>query len=120
MLQLLFLIPFVSSAAAPGPLWPPLPPAGCETDPSMYDITWHTPASDCRGQLPLGNGECSASIWVEGNGDILAYVVKSDSLDELGSRDKLARVRVRLDPPLYVLFQVAMRYCFSNFYWYHY
>ena len=85
----------------PAPRWPPLPPIGCETDPSEHDIVWTTPStSGARGALPLGSGECSASVWVEPNGDVLVYVVKSDSFDELTSRDKLARVRVRMEPPL--------------------
>ena len=47
---------------------------------------------------PLGSGECSASVWVEPNGDILLHTLRSDSIDELASRDKLARVRLRLEP----------------------
>jgi hypothetical protein len=38
---------------------------------------------------------------VEPNGDVLIYTVKSDSFDELTSRDKLARLRVRFDPPIH-------------------
>ena len=84
-----------------GTNWPPLPTPGTETDPSAFDIEWQSPSSSgARGAMPLGSGECSASVWVEPNGDMLIYVVKSDSFDELSSRDKLARLRVRLDPPL--------------------
>lgn len=50
--------------------------------------------------MPLGNGECSASVWVDRRGDVYFYLVRSDSIDELASRDKLARIRLRLDPPL--------------------
>lgn len=46
------------------------------------------------------------NVWVEPGGDLLLCVVnrrttvKSDSFNELASRDKLARVRVRMEPPL--------------------
>ena len=85
----------------PSPPWPPLPAPGTESDPSAYDVSWSTPSvSGARGGFPLGSGECSATVWVEPNGDVLMYAVKSDSIDELTSRDKLARLRVRLHPPL--------------------
>lgn len=100
--------PAPAPAPAPPPP-PPLPPGrpqrlplpGTESDPSDYDQHWLTPSTTgARGQLPLGNGDCSASVWIEPNGDLLLYAVKSDSFDELSSRDKLARLRVRLEPPL--------------------
>ena len=78
----------------PPPLpWPPLPPPGAEADPSAHDIHWTSPStSGCKGAMPLGSGECSASVWVEPGGDVLIYLVKSDSFNELSSRDKLARL----------------------------
>jgi hypothetical protein len=50
--------------------------------------------------MPLGSGECSASMWVDSSGDMHFYLMRSDSVNELASRDKLAKIRVRLDPPL--------------------
>ena len=86
---------------AHGPPGPPLPAVGDEADPSTHDIVWTTASSTgARGALPLGNGECAASVWVEPNGDVLIYATKSDSFDELTSRDKLARLRVRFEPPM--------------------
>ena len=66
------------SPPPPGIPWPPLPPAGAEADPSPHDILWTTPSTTgARGAMPLGNGECSASVWVEPNGDVLIYAVTS-------------------------------------------
>ena len=97
------------------PPGPPLPPRGSESDPSPHDIVWKTPSSTgARGALPLGNGECAASLWVEPNGDLLMYVVKSDSFDEMTSRDKLARLRVRFDPPLQTSSEFQQRLTLSN------
>jgi hypothetical protein len=99
----------------PKPPGPPLPPDGSEADPSPHDIVWQTPSSTgARGALPLGNGECSASLWVEPNGDLLMYAVKSDSFDEVTSRDKLARLRVRFDPPLQTSCGFQQRLVLSN------
>ena len=89
------------SAPPPGPPEPPLPPRGSEADPSPHDVVWRSPSTTgARGALPLGNGECSASLWVEPSGDLLIYAVNSDSFDEVSSRDKLARLRIRFEPPL--------------------
>ena len=100
---------------APGPSGPQLPAAGAEADPSPHDIIWRTPSTTgARGALPLGNGECSASVWVEPNGNLLIYVVKSDSFDELTSRDKLARLRVRTDPPIQTVANFSQRLVLKN------
>jgi hypothetical protein len=100
---------------SPGPPSPPLPAAGSEADPSPHDIVWDSPSTTgARGALPLGSGECSASVWVEPNGDVLIYTTKSDSFDELSSRDKLARIRVRLEPRLQTATNFTQRLFLRN------
>jgi hypothetical protein len=76
---------------------------------------WDSPSTTgARGALPLGSGECSASVWVEPNGDVLIYTTKSDSFDELSSRDKLARIRVRLEPRLQTATNFTQRLFLRN------
>ena len=94
-------VPAKHHSGGVGMLWPPLPEYGHETDTSPFDIVWGTPSPNGGlGQLPLGNGNCAASVWVEPSGDILAQLQRSDAFDEATSRDKITRLRFRLSPPL--------------------
>lgn len=47
--------------------------------------------------MPCGGGDIGLNVWVE-NGDVLFYLARSGSLDELNEYLKLGRVRLRLDP----------------------
>jgi hypothetical protein len=82
---------------------PPLPMPGTESDPSAYDVVWNTTASPeqaSMASMPLGSGNESGSVWVEPSGDVMIYFSNSDAFDELGNRDKLALIRVKLEPQL--------------------
>ena len=37
------------------------------------NITFHSLGETDRSAMPLGNGECAASVWTEQNGDICLY-----------------------------------------------
>lgn len=65
---------------------------------SDYDIRWTTPGEDSQGSMPIGNGDIGANVWVEGNGDLLFYVSKTDAWSETGRLLKLGRVRVSITP----------------------
>ena len=73
---------------------PPTPP-GTLAD---YNEVWTTPSSYSWESMPLGNGETTLNLWVEGNGDLLFYMGRSDSESENNSNLKLGRVRVKLTP----------------------
>lgn len=64
------------------------------------DVCWDSPSHDATGSMPIGNGDFAVNAWVEGSGDLLLLLAKSDAWDENASNLKLGRVRVRLDPPL--------------------
>ena len=52
--------------------------------------------------MPLGNGDVGINAWVEGSGDLVFYVSKTDAWDENARLCKIGRVRVKFDPPLAV------------------
>ncbi|MFM2171327.1 MAG: hypothetical protein RI957_1556 [Verrucomicrobiota bacterium] len=73
---------------------PPSPP-GTLTD---YNEVWTTPSTYSWESMPLGNGETTLNLWVEGNGDLLFYIGRSDAESEANTNIKLGRVRVKLSP----------------------
>lgn len=74
-------------AAAESPSWP-----------DAYDVEWDSPSEECRGSMPLGNGQVAINAWIEPDGSILFYIARSDAWDEYGRLLKLGKVRVKLDP----------------------
>jgi len=66
--------------------------------PDAYDVEWDSPSEDCRGSMPLGNGQVAINAWIERDGSILFYIGRSDAWDEYGRLLKIGKVRVRLDP----------------------
>ena len=85
-------------AAPPGTLnhfaIAPMPP-GTLAD---YNLTWTSPSSSSLGSMPLGNGETGLNVWVEGDGDLLFYIARSDSESEANDNLKKGRIRVKLTP----------------------
>ena len=77
---------------------PPTPP-GTLAD---YNEVWTTPSTASWESMPLGNGETTLNVWVEGNGDLLFYIGRSDSESENNRNLKLGRVRVKLTPNPFV------------------
>jgi hypothetical protein len=64
-----------------------------------------------HGSFPLGNGDIGANVWVEGDGDLVFYISKTDAWvfpedpektfpngDFQGRLYKVGRVRVKLEP----------------------
>ena len=72
----------------------PMPP-GTLAD---YNVTWTSPSTSSLGSMPLGNGETGLNVWVEGNGDLLFYIARSDSESEANDNLKMGRIRVKLTP----------------------
>ncbi len=69
---------------------------GTYADP--YKVTWDSPSADSSGSMPLGNGEIGINAWVEGDGDLIFYISKTDAWSGNGRLLKVGRVRVSLDP----------------------
>ena len=89
-----FLVDAFSVVAVP-PVVPPYVPPGTLAD---YNEVWTTPSAYSWESMPLGNGETSLNVWVEGNGDLLFYMGRSDAESEGNTNIKLGRVRVKLTP----------------------
>ena len=66
---------------------------------SQYNVAWDSPSDNALGSMPTGNGDIGLNVWVEGDGDLLFYIAKTDAWTEKGwELAKLGRVRVRLTP----------------------
>ena len=63
--------------------------------PSVCNVVWTSPSKDSSGSMPLGNGDIGLNVWVEGGGDLLLYVGKTDSWDENSRLLKLGRLRLQ-------------------------
>lgn len=63
-----------------------------------YNVVWDSPSKDSSGTMPLGNGDIGLNVWVEGDGDLLFYIGKTDVWAENSKLVKLGRVRVQLEP----------------------
>lgn len=62
-----------------------------------YNVVWTSPSVNSLESMPCGGGDVGMNVWVE-NGDLLLYVSRSGTFDELNSFPKLGRVRVSLTP----------------------
>ena len=63
----------------------------------QYNIVWDTQSKNSSESMPVVGGDIACNVWVE-NGDLLFYMSRSGSFDELGAYLKLGRVRVKLSP----------------------
>ena len=64
---------------------PPTPP-GTLAD---YNEIWPPPSTRSWESMPLGNGETTLNVWVEGNGDLLFFIGRSDAESENNRNIKL-------------------------------
>jgi hypothetical protein len=64
------------------------------------ELIWDSPSADARGSMPIGNGDISASVWVEPSGDLVFFIGKTDAWDEKMTLLKVGKVRVKFSPPL--------------------
>ncbi|KAH3765813.1 SGNH/GDSL hydrolase family protein [Pelomyxa schiedti] len=79
---------------------------------SDYDVSWASPSSDSRGAMPIGAGDVSAGVWVDGaSGDLLISVAKSDAFNENAALAKVGLLRVAFtgQPLLATPFLQALR-----------
>ena len=67
--------------------------------PSAQNIAWDNPGGELAS-MPVGNGDVAGNVWVEGNGDVVFYLAKSDAWNEQDRLLKVGRVRVSFEPPL--------------------
>jgi hypothetical protein len=63
-----------------------------------YDVIWTTPSDGPAGSMPMGNGEVGLNVWVEPDGDLRAYVSRSDSYSEICRQLKVGAFRLKITP----------------------
>lgn len=70
-----------------------------------YRVTWNSPSTDSSGSMPLGNGDIGLNVWVEGDGDLIFYISKTDTWSGNARLLKVGRIRILLDPNPFALGQ---------------
>lgn len=65
--------------------------------PDEYDLVWTSQSSNSSESMPCGGGDIGLNVWVE-DGDVLCYLSRSGSFDEINSFPKFGRLRVRTTP----------------------
>ncbi len=63
-----------------------------------YNVIWESPSKDRSGQMPLGNGDIAAGVYVLEEGDLYLLLSKNDAFTYSGDIFKTGRVRVSLTP----------------------
>ena len=63
------------------------------------DYVWTTQSRNSSESMPCGGGDIGMNVWVE-QGDVLFYVARSGSFDELNTLLKAGRFRLSLSPGL--------------------
>ena len=66
---------------------------------NSYNVCWDTHGTTgSKASMPLGNGDITANVWIESNGDLMMYIGKSDSWSEGTRLLKIGRIRIHLSP----------------------
>ena len=65
----------------------------------QYNVVWDTPGGE-MASMPIGNGEITANVWVETNGDLAFYLNNTDAWDEVSRLSKIGRARITFRPAL--------------------
>lgn len=61
------------------------------------NVTWDTPSENAGDSMPCGGGDVGLNVWVE-DGNLLVYLARSGTFDELNRMPKLGRLRITLSP----------------------
>ncbi len=62
-----------------------------------YNVVWNSASKNALESMPVGGGDLGMNVWVE-KGDLLIYLSRSGTFDELNSFPKLGRLRVKVLP----------------------
>lgn len=63
---------------------------------AAYNLRWDQPGNESAKSLPLGNGTVGANVWATSEGEIIAYLSRSDAWDSFGRLLKVCRFRLRV------------------------
>lgn len=62
-----------------------------------YNVIWTSQSRNSSESMPCGGGDIGLNVWVE-KGELLLYLSRSGSFDELNGMPKLGRLRLSLTP----------------------
>jgi len=66
---------------------------------NAYNVSWSSASTTgSMASMPLGNGDITANVWVENNGDLMMYIGKSDTWSEGTRLLKVGRLRINISP----------------------
>jgi len=66
---------------------------------NQYNVTWKTlSTTGSMESMPIGNGDITANVWIEKDGDLMMYIGKSDTWSEATRLLKVGRVRISIAP----------------------
>jgi hypothetical protein len=72
--------------------------SGCATQRANYNVVWEAPSADCRGSMPLGNGDIGLNVWALADGSLHLLISKTDAWDDNARLVKVGEVVVRFAP----------------------
>ncbi len=68
------------------------------SDLARYNVIWELPSKDVTGQMPLGNGDIAAGVYVIENDALYLLLSKNDALTYNGDIFKTGRVKISFKP----------------------
>ena len=66
--------------------------------PAGYNVVWDAPSADCRGSMPLGNGDIGLNVWALADGSLHLLISKTDAWDDNARLVKVGEVVVHFAP----------------------
>ncbi len=65
---------------------------------NQYNVVWNEVSKDETGQMPIGNGDIAAGVYVLGDGTVNLLLSKSDAFNYQGDLLKTGLVKIRINP----------------------
>ena len=72
--------------------------AAAAQTPAGYNVVWDSPSADCRGSMPLGNGDIGLNAWAQADGSLHLLISKTDAWDDNARLVKVGEVVVSFAP----------------------
>lgn len=66
-------------------------------DVSQYNVIWDSPSADCRGSMPLGNGDIGLIVWALADGTLHLLISKTDAWEDNSRLVKVGEAVVRFE-----------------------
>ncbi|HXA01766.1 MAG TPA: DUF5703 domain-containing protein, partial [Cytophagaceae bacterium] len=74
-------------------------PSDVQAKLNSYSVSWDSSSTTgSAASMPIGNGDITANVWVEKNGDLMMYIGKSDTWSDATRLLKVGRIRMNFSP----------------------